>query len=117
MKPKPGLLLWLGPVSADAGRELLLREGGDQSLVDEAGAGRLFQRLGQRPIFIAIGATNRGDPLKMIFRAIDAADIGDPLQMIHRLIAVALLDLPKAVIVPGQDMVWIRFERAFIPNL
>src|SRR6516162_2145662 len=71
------------------------------SLVDEAGAGRLFQRLGQRPIFIAIGAANRGDPLKMVFR----------------LIAIALLDLPKAVIVPGQDMVRIGFERALVPNL
>src|SRR6516164_1212116 len=95
------LLLWLGPVSADAGWELLLREGDDQSLVDEASAGRLFQRLGQRPILIAIGAANRGDPLKMIFR----------------LIAVALLDLPKTVIVPGQDMVRIGFERALVPNL
>ena len=73
------LLLWLGPLSADAGRELLPREGGDQSLVDEAGAGRLFQRLGQRPIFIAIGAANRGDPLEMVFR----------------LIAAALFDLPR----------------------
>src|SRR6516165_851924 len=72
-----------------------------QRLVDEAGAGRLFQRLGQRPIFIAIGAANRSNPLEMVFR----------------LIAVTLLDLPKTVIVPGQDMVRIGFERALVPNL
>src|SRR6516225_12259602 len=72
-----------------------------QSLVDEAGAGRLLQPLGQRPIFIAIGAANRGDPLEMVLR----------------LFTVTLLDLPKTVIVPGQDMVRIGFERALIPNL
>ena len=37
--------------------------------------------------------------------------------MIFRLIAVTLLDLPKTVIVPGQDMVRIGFERALVPNL
>ena len=37
--------------------------------------------------------------------------------MILGLIAVALFDLPKTIIVPGQDMVRIGFERALIPNL
>src|SRR6516165_7928207 len=88
-------------LSASALRRQSLPRRMAQSLVDEAGAGRLFQRLGQRPIFIAIGAANRGDPLEMVLR----------------LFAVTLLDLPKTVIIPGQHMVWIRFERAFIPNL
>src|SRR6516162_7606445 len=75
--------------------------GGDQSLVEEAGAGRLFQRLGQRPIFIAIGAANRGDPLEMVFH----------------LLAVALLELPKPVILPGADVVGVVLERELVPDL
>src|SRR5882672_8928986 len=37
--------------------------------------------------------------------------------MILRLIAVALLDLPQAVILPGQHMVRIGFQRALVPDL
>src|SRR6476646_3243907 len=37
--------------------------------------------------------------------------------MIFRLLAVTLLDLPEAVIVPGQNMIRVRFERALIPGL
>src|SRR5215475_13200144 len=37
--------------------------------------------------------------------------------MIFRLLAIALLDLPEAVIVPGQDMVRVRLQRALIPDL
>ena len=80
---------------------MLPREGGDQSLVDEAGARRLLQRRGERAILLAVGA----------------GELGDLVQMLLRLIAITLLDLPKAVIVPGQDMVRIRLERALVPNL
>src|SRR4030088_670248 len=37
--------------------------------------------------------------------------------MILRLIAVALLDLPQTVILPGQHMVRIRLQRALVPDL
>ncbi len=37
--------------------------------------------------------------------------------MIFRLLAVALLDLPEAVIVPGQDVVRIGLERVLVPDL
>ena len=37
--------------------------------------------------------------------------------MIFRLIAVALLDLPQTVILPGQHMVRIGFQRPLIPDL
>src|SRR5216683_1639871 len=37
--------------------------------------------------------------------------------MILRLIAVALLNLPQAVILPGQHMVRIGFQRALVPDL
>ena len=57
--------------------------------VHEDGAGRFLQRFGQGPIFITIGAANRRDALQVIFG----------------LIAIAPLDLPEAVVVPGQHMV------------
>src|ERR1700720_3051629 len=69
--------------------------------VHQAGAGRLFQRRGQRAIFLAVGAGQRGDPV----------------QMILRLIAVALFDLPQAVILPGLDVVRIGLQRALVPDL
>lgn len=37
--------------------------------------------------------------------------------MILRLIAVALLDLPEAVILPGQHVVRVGFQRALVPDL
>src|SRR5258708_8922328 len=69
--------------------------------IDETCAGRFFQRLRQRPIFRAVGSADRSDPAQMIFR----------------LLAVALLDLPQTVIVPGQHMVRIGFQRALVPDL
>jgi len=37
--------------------------------------------------------------------------------MILRLVAVALLDLPEAVILPGQHVVRVGFQRALVPDL
>src|SRR5436190_2142824 len=37
--------------------------------------------------------------------------------MILRLVAIALFDLPQAVILPGLDVVRIGLERAFVPDL
>jgi hypothetical protein len=37
--------------------------------------------------------------------------------MIFRLIAVALFDLPKTVVLPGQHMVRICFQGALVPDL
>jgi hypothetical protein len=37
--------------------------------------------------------------------------------MILRLLAVALLDLPQTVIIPGQHMVRVGFQRALVPDL
>src|SRR5256885_14918049 len=37
--------------------------------------------------------------------------------MILRLVAIALLDLPQAVILPGLDVVRIGLERALVPDL
>src|SRR6476660_5782757 len=69
--------------------------------IDETCARRFFQRLRQRPIFRAVGSANRSDPA----------------QVILRLIAVALLDLPQAVILPGQHVVRVGLERTLIPGL
>src|ERR1700722_12720501 len=69
--------------------------------IDETCAGRFFQRLRQRPIFRAVGSADRSDPAQMIFR----------------LLAVALLDLPQTVIVPGQHVVRIGFQRPLVPDL
>ena len=69
--------------------------------IHETSAGRLLQRRGQRSVLIAVGT----------------AYLPDPTQVIFCLLAVALLDLPKTVIVPREDMVRIGFERALIPHL
>ena len=37
--------------------------------------------------------------------------------MIFGLLAVALLDLPEPVIIPGQDVVRVGFERTLVPDL
>src|ERR1700751_549362 len=71
------------------------------NLVDEAGAGWLLKCGRKRAIFGTIGAADRGDPAQMIFS----------------LVAIALLDLPEAVIVPCQDMIRIGLQRALIPDL
>src|ERR1700750_2833617 len=69
--------------------------------IDETCARWFFQRLGQRPILRAVGSADRSDPAQMIFC----------------LFAVALLDLPQTVIVPGQHMVRIGFQRSLVPDL
>src|SRR6185369_8828176 len=69
--------------------------------INQAGAGRLFERRGERAIMLAIGPANRGDPA----------------QMVLRLLAIALFDLPQAVILPGQHMVRVGLQRAFVPDL
>ena len=42
---------------------------------------------------------------------------GDPVQVILRLLAVALFDLPQAVILPGLDVVGVGLQRALVPDL
>ena len=59
--------------------------------VNEAGARRLFQRRGERAVFFAAGAGQRGNPVQVILRGF----------------AVALFNLPKPVILPGLDVVGI----------
>src|SRR6202165_1331127 len=71
------------------------------SSVNEAGAGRLFEGRGQRAIFLAVGAGQSGDPVQVILRRI----------------AVALLDLPQPVILPGLDVVRVGLQRALVPDL
>ena len=41
----------------------------------------------------------------------------DPVQVILRLLAVALFDLPQAVILPGLDVGGIGLQRALVPDL
>ena len=69
--------------------------------VDQSGARRLLQRCGERTIFVAAGA---GEP-------------GDAVQVVLRLIAVALFDLPEAVILPGAHVGRVGLERALVPDL
>src|ERR1700722_9531773 len=69
--------------------------------INETCAGGLFQRVRQRPILRAVGSADRSDPAKIKLR----------------LLAVALLDLPQTVIIPGQHMVRIRFQCALVPDL
>src|ERR1700758_1429880 len=71
------------------------------NLIDKTGAGRLLKCGGERAIFGAIGAADRCNPAQVIFR----------------LLAVALLDLPEAVIVPCQNMVRVGLQRELIPDL
>src|ERR1019366_852704 len=69
--------------------------------VNEAGAGRFFEGSGQRAIFLAFGAGQRSNPA----------------QVILRLVAVALLDLPQPVILPGLDVVRVGLQGALVPDL
>src|SRR3954454_17796890 len=71
------------------------------NLINETGAGRLFERVGKRAIFLAVGA----------------GQSGYPAQVILGLIAVALFDLPEPIILPGLDVAGVRLERALIPDL
>src|SRR6476661_4798961 len=71
------------------------------SSVNQAGAGRLFERSGERAIFLAVGA----------------GQSGDPVQVILRLLPVTLFDLPQSVILPGLDVVRVRLQRALVPDL
>src|SRR5438132_2711109 len=48
---------------------------------------------------------------------VGAANRSDPAQMILRLFAVALFDLPQAIILPSQHMVRIGLQRALVPDL
>src|SRR5262245_41522311 len=71
---------------------------------------------------ISISQPGAGGPLerrrqRAIFLAGSAADLRDPRQMILRLIAVALLDLPETIILPGQHMVRIGLQCALVPDL
>src|SRR5579871_1709002 len=71
------------------------------ALIHQRRSGRLLERGFERAIFGAVSAADRGDAAQMIFR----------------LFAVALLDLPEAVIIPGQNVVRIGLQRALIPDL
>jgi len=73
----------------------------EASSIDERSARRLLQGRGQGLVLIAIGTAN----------------LSDPTQVIFCLLAIALLDLPKSIIVPRENVIRIRFQRAFIPNL
>src|SRR5262245_23511320 len=69
--------------------------------VNQSRTRSLFERGGERAIFLACRA----------------GELRDFVQVILRLIAVALFDLPQAVILPGLDVVRIGLERALIPDL
>src|SRR5262249_5955911 len=69
--------------------------------VDEAAARRLLQCGRERVIFLAAGTG-------------ELRDLGE---MELRLLAIALLDLPQAVILPGLDVVGIGLQRALVPDL
>src|SRR3954471_14948833 len=77
------------------------RNSASRRLVNQPRAWRFFQRRGKRAIFLAAGA----------------GEGCDPAQVILRRIAVALFDLPQAVILPGLDVVRIGLERALVPDL
>ena len=69
--------------------------------VDETGTRRFLERGGERAVFLAVGARQRGDPA----------------QVILRLIPVALFDLPQPIILPGLDVGRIGLQRALVPDL
>src|SRR3979411_363991 len=96
-KWKPVFRKWANTV-----RDLVVREQAAlPHSIDEAAAGRPFERCSERSIFLAAGAGQRGDPV----------------QVILRLVAVALLDLPQSVILPGLDVVRVGLQRALVPAL
>src|SRR5882724_11734151 len=69
--------------------------------VNQTRARRLFKCCSERAVFLACGA----------------GEGSDPVQVVLRLFAVALFDLPQAVILPGLDVVRIGLERALVPDL
>src|SRR5262249_24050505 len=69
--------------------------------VGEAGAGRAFESRSRGAIFAGGGA----------------GELRDLLQVIFGLLAVALFELPQAVILPGPYMVRIGLQRALVPDL
>src|SRR4051794_34452440 len=69
--------------------------------VNQSGARRLLHRFGERAVFLAGRA----------------GELGDLAKVILGLVAVALFDLPQAVILPGLDVVRIGLERALVPDL
>src|SRR5437879_1811340 len=69
-------------------------------LIDERSPSRLLQRRGQRFVLLAIRAANGRNPAEMI----------------ERLLAVTSLELPQPVILPCQDVVRIRLQRALVPD-
>src|SRR5438477_11211475 len=71
------------------------------NLINETGAGRRFERVGERAVFLAVGA----------------GQSGYPAQVILGLVAVALLDLPQPIILPRLDVAGVGLERALIPDL
>src|SRR3954465_14769238 len=70
-------------------------------LIDESRSGRLVERGGERTIFGAVGAGERGELVEVILR----------------LLAVALLELPEAIILPGADVVRIVLQRKLVIDL
>src|SRR5580698_3633954 len=69
--------------------------------VNEAGACRLVEGHRQRLVFGATGA----------------ADLLDAAEVILGGFAIALFELPQAVILPGADMIRVRLQRALVPDL
>src|SRR5207248_2045609 len=88
-------------IKAGANLRGLHRFGRSDCSVDEARARRLVDGFGERAIFLALGADG----------------LSDPVQMILRLLAVALLDLPQPIILPGLDVVRIGLQCALVPDL
>src|SRR5581483_7035289 len=54
---------------------------------------------------------------RTILLAAGAGELRDLRQVILRLIAIALFDLPQAVILPGLDVVGVGLQRALVPDL
>src|SRR4051812_29913368 len=70
-------------------------------LIDESRPGRLVECRGERAIFGAVGAGERGELV----------------QVILRLFAVALLELPESIVLPGADVVGIVLQRELVIDL
>src|SRR5580704_3802256 len=78
--------------------------------------------LGRETLPLSVNQTSarrlfEGGRERAVFLAVDASQSGDPAQMILRLVAVTLFDLPQSVILPGLDMVGIGLQRALVPDL
>ncbi|MFK4590201.1 hypothetical protein ABIF55_005615 [Bradyrhizobium diazoefficiens] len=62
-------------------------------------------------------ASERYSEKRAILGAVGAGERGDLVQVILRLLAVALLELPEAVILPGADVVRIVLQRQLVIDL